>query len=129
MMSTIVVYFLVPGSIAEHPTQYSILCFREATLSYIALWLADAVGRVAFNDARLHGVKVATERAHCARGRSSATSDDGFSAQLLCLDRNPRLSGHNVLEDLVDVGEILNAPGPYERNDVTLDAASVGDDR
>jgi hypothetical protein len=52
-------------------------------------------------------------------------------AQLLGLDRHPRFPGHNVLEDLVDVGlgEILNSPGPYQRNYVTFDAAGVGDDR
>ena len=56
---------------------------------------------------------------------------NGLSAQLLGLDRNPRLSGHDVLEDLVDIslGEVLNPPGPYEWNNVTLNAASVGGDR
>jgi hypothetical protein len=45
--------------------------------------------------------------------------------------RNPLLSGHDLLEDLFDVGlgEILNATGPYEPNDLMLNAASVGDDR
>ena len=49
----------------------------------------------------------------------------------LVFDRNPRFSGHDVLEDLVDVSlrQILDPPGPYEGNDVTLDTASVGDDR
>src|SRR5216684_3508647 len=68
------------------------------------------------------------EKTHGACGRSSAASDDGLSAQLLGLDRNPCLSGHDVLEDLVDVGlgEILDPPGPYKRNDVTLNAAFFG---
>jgi len=61
--------------------------------------------RVAFNDAGFDGVgKDAAEKTNGPRSRSSATSDDGLSAQLLGLDRNPRLSGHDVLEDLVDVG-------------------------
>ena len=88
------------------------------------------MGRVAFDDARVDCVGEDTaEKAHGARGRSSAAANDGLSAQLLGLDRNPRLSGHDVLQDLVDVGfgEFLDPPSPYERNYVTLDAASVGD--
>jgi hypothetical protein len=88
--------------------------------------------RVTLDDPCLDGVgKNAAEKSNGTRGRSGAASDDGLSAQLLGLDRNPRLSGHDVLEDLIDVGlgEILDPPGPYERNDVTLDTASVGDDR
>ena len=90
------------------------------------------MGRVAFDNTRFDGIgKDAAEKTHGARGRSSAASDDGLSAQLLGLDRNPRLSRHDVLEDFVDVGlgEVLNPPGPYERNNVTFDAAGVGDDR
>jgi hypothetical protein len=66
-----------------------------------------------------------------ARGRSRTASDDRLSAQLLGLDRDLRLSGHDVLENLVDIGlgEILDPPGPYEWNNVTLNAASVGGDR
>jgi hypothetical protein len=73
----------------------------------------------------------AAEKTNRARGRSSAASDDGLAAQLLGLDRNPRLSGHDVLEDLIDVGlgEILDPPSPDERNYVTFDTASIGDDR
>ena len=88
--------------------------------------------RVTLDDPCLDGVgKNAAEKTNGTRGRSSAASDDGLSAQLLGLDRNPRFSGHDVLEDLVDVSlrQILDPPGPYEGNDVTLDTASVGDDR
>jgi hypothetical protein len=55
----------------------------------------------------------AAEQTNGTRGRSSAASDDGLSAQLLGLDRDPGLSGHDVLEDLVDVslGEILDPLG------------------
>ncbi len=90
------------------------------------------MSRVAFNDAGFDGVgENAAEETNGARSRSSAASDDVLSAQLLGLDRNPRLSGHDVLENLVDVGlgEILNSPGPDKRNYVTLNAAGVGDDR
>src|SRR5712664_668059 len=124
--------FLVLGAVAEHPTQNSILRLRQSTLSHVVLWLADAMCRVALDDPCLDGVgKNAAEKTDGTRGRSSAASDDGLSAQLLGLDRNPRFSGHDVLEDLVDVSlrQILDPPGPYERNDVTLDTASVGDDR
>jgi hypothetical protein len=87
--------------------------------------------RVALDNPCLDGVgKNAAEKTNRTRGRSGATSDGGLSAQLLGLDRNPRFSGHDVLEDLVDVSlrQILDPPGPYEGNDVTRDTASVGDD-
>ena len=90
------------------------------------------MGRIALNDARFDSIgKDATKKSHGARGRSRTAPDDCFAAQLLSLDRNPRFSGHDVLEDLVDVSlrQILDPPGPYEGNDVTLDTASVGDDR
>ena len=90
------------------------------------------MGWIALNDARFDGIgKDATKKSHGARGRSRAAPDDCFAAQLFGLDRNPRFSGHDVLEDLVDVSlrQILDPPGPYEGNDVTLDTASVGDDR
>ena len=90
------------------------------------------MGWVALDDARFDGVgKDATKKTHGARGRSRTTPDNCLAAQLLGLDRNPRLSGHDVLEDLVDVGlgEILNPPSAYERNYVTLNTASVRDDR
>src|SRR5216684_8512816 len=44
--------FLLLGGLAEHPTQNSILRLRQSTLSHVVLWLADAMSRVAFNDAR-----------------------------------------------------------------------------
>jgi hypothetical protein len=49
----------------------------------------------------------------------------------LVLTETRGLSGHDILEDFIDVslGEILNPTSPYKRNDVTLDATSVGDDR
>src|SRR5258708_14762025 len=124
--------FLLLGDRAEHPTQNSILRLRQSTLSHVVLWLADAMCRVDLNDPCLDGVgKNAAEKTNGTRGRSSATSDDGLSAQLLGLDRNPRSSGHDVLKDLVDVSlrQILDPPGPYEGNDVTRDTASVRDDR
>src|SRR5260221_13135069 len=89
------------------------------------------MGRVAFNDAGLDGVgEDPAEKTNGPRSRSSATSDDGLSAQLLGLDRNPRLSGHDVLEDLVDVGlgEVLDPSRSQKWNDVALDAARVGGD-
>jgi hypothetical protein len=57
--------------------------------------------------------KDAPEKTNGTRGCSSAASDDGLSAQLPGLDRHPGLSGHDVFEDLVDVGlvEILDSPG------------------
>src|SRR5882757_2417736 len=103
--------FLVLGAVAEHPTQNSILRLRQSTLSHVVLWLADAMGRVAFDNTRFDGVgKDATKKTDGTRGCSSAASDDGLPPQLLGLDRNPRFSGHDVLENLVDVGlgEILN---------------------
>ncbi len=124
--------FLLLGGRVEHPTQNSILRLRQSALSHVVLWLADAMCRVALDDPCLDGVgKNAAEKTNGTRGRSSAASDDGLSAQLLGLDRNPRLSGHDVLEDLVDVSlrQILDPPGPYEGNDVTLDTAGVSDDR
>src|SRR5882724_1094889 len=124
--------FLLLGGLAEHPTQNSIFRLRQSTLSHVVLWLADAMCRIALDDPCLDGVgKNAAEKTNGTRGSSSAASDDGLSAQLLGLDRNSRFSGHDVLEDLVDVslGEILDPPGPYEGNDVTLDTASIGDDR
>jgi hypothetical protein len=90
------------------------------------------MGRVAFNNARFDGVgKDATKKTDGARSRSSTASDDGLSAQLLGLDRSSRLTGHDVLKDLVDVGfgEVLDPPGSYEGNDVPLDTAGIGDDR
>src|SRR5207245_494835 len=123
--------FVALGGVAEHLTQYSILRLGKPTLSYVVLWLADAVGRVALDDTDFDGVgKDAAEETNGTRGRSSTASDDRLSSQFLGLDRDLRLSGHDVLEDLVDVGlgEILDPPGPYERNNVTLNAASVGDD-
>jgi hypothetical protein len=122
--------FLLLGGVAEHPTQYSILRLREPTLPHVVLWLAES--RVALDNPCFDGVgKDAAEKTDGTRGRSSTASDDGLSAQLLGLDRNPRFSGHNVLENLVDVGlsEILNPPGTYEWNNVTLEAAGVGDNR
>lgn len=69
-----------------------------------------------------------TDGACCGTG---ATANNGFSAQLFSPDRNPRLSSHDVLQHLVDVSlcEVFNAPRAYERNDVTFNAACVGDDR
>src|SRR5258705_7508884 len=124
--------FLLFGGLAEHSTQNSILRFRQSTLSHVVLRLADAMGWVALDDPCLDGVgKDAAEKTNGTRGRSSATSDDSLSAQLLSLDRNPRFPGHDVLEDLVDVSlrQILDPPAPYEGNNVTLDTASIGDDR
>src|SRR6266852_5404791 len=121
--------FLLLGGVAEHPTQYSILRLREPTLSHIVLWLADAMGRVALDNPCFVGVgKDATKKTHGACGRSCTPLDDCFAAQLFGLDRNPRLSGHNVLEDLVDIGlgEILDPPCPYERNNVALNTTGVG---
>src|SRR5260370_3769865 len=99
---------------------------------FIVLRVANAMGGIALDDARLDGIgKDATKKSHGASGRSRTAPDDCFAAQLLGLDRNPRLSGHDVLEDLVDIGlgEILNSPGPYERNYVRLNTSSVRDDR
>src|SRR6266851_8554156 len=97
--------FVVLGSVAEHLTQYSILRLGKPTLSYIVLWLADAMGRIALDDAGFDGVsKDAAEKTNRACGRSRTASDDRLSAQLLGLDRDLRLSGHDVLEDPVDVG-------------------------
>src|SRR6266436_8611672 len=124
--------FLLLGGLAEHPTQNSILRLRKSTLSHVVLWLADAMCRVALDDPCFDGIgKNAAEKTNGTRGSSSAASDDGLSAQLLGLDRNPRFSGHDVLENLVDVSlrQVLDPPGPYEGNDVTLDAAGVGDNR
>src|SRR5712664_3668302 len=124
--------FLLLGGLAEHPTQNSIFRLRQSTLSHVVLWLADAMWRIARDDRRLDGVgKNAAEETNSTRGRSSAASDDGLSAQLLGFDRNPRFPGHDVLEDLVDISlrHIFNPPGAYEGDDVTLDTASVGDDR
>jgi hypothetical protein len=47
------------------------------------------------------------------------------------IDQNSRLSGHDVLEDLVNVGlgEILSPAGPQKRNNnVAFNVASDGDD-
>src|ERR1700738_12589 len=114
-MSTIVAYFscLAAGR-AEHPTQNSILRLRQSTLSHVVLWLADAMCRVTLDDPCLDGVgKNAPEKTNGTRGRSGAATDNGFSAELFGLDRNPRLSGHDVLQHLVDVRlcEVFNAPG------------------
>jgi hypothetical protein len=50
------------------------------------------MGRVALDDSCFDGVgKDAAEETNGTRGRSSAASDDGLSAQLLGFDRNPRL--------------------------------------
>ena len=70
-------------------------------------------------------------RTNGTRGRSRATFDDGLSAQLLGLDRNPRLAGHDVFEHFVDVGlgEVLDPSWPQKWNDMPLNAASVGGDR
>jgi hypothetical protein len=90
------------------------------------------VRRIGFNNARFDGVGEDTaKKTDGACSRSCSAADNSLSAQFLCLHRNPRLSGHDVLEGLVDVGpgEILNPPGPNKWNDVTLYAASVGDDR
>ncbi len=76
------------------------------------------MSRVAFNDAGLDGVGENTaEETNGARSRSSAASDDGLSAQLFCFYRNPRLSGRDFFEDLVDVGfgEILDPERPTLR--------------
>src|SRR6266851_1614397 len=124
--------FVALGGVAEHLTQYSILRLGKPTLSYIVLWLANAMGRVALDDTGVDGVgKDVAEKTNRARGRSRTASDDRLSAQLLGLDRNLRLSGHDVLEDLVDVGlgEVLDPPGPYEWNNVALNAANVSGDR
>src|SRR5882757_5254119 len=89
------------------------------------------MSRVAFNDAGFDGVREnAAEETNGARSRSSAASDDGLSAQLLGLDRNPRLSGHDVLEDLVDVGlgEILDSSRSQKWDDVAFNTAGVGGD-
>src|SRR5882724_2580074 len=62
--------FLLLGGVSEHPTQYSILRLRESTLSYIVLWLANAMGWVALDDARLDRVgENAAKETHGARGR------------------------------------------------------------
>src|SRR5258707_4381972 len=90
------------------------------------------MGWIALDDARFDGIgKDATKKSHGARGRSRTAPDDCFAAQLLGLDRNPRLSGHDVLEDLADVGlcQVFDPPGPYERNYVKLNTASVRDHR
>jgi hypothetical protein len=93
--------FLVLGAVAEHLTQYSILGLGEPTLSYVILRPTDAMGWIALDDARFDGVgKDATKKTHGARGSSRTAPDDCFAAQLLGLDRNPRLSGHDVPEDL-----------------------------
>jgi hypothetical protein len=56
------------------------------------------MGRVALDDPCFDGIgKDAAEKADGTRGRSSAASDDGLSAELFGLDRNPRFSGHDVL--------------------------------
>ena len=86
------------------------------------------MGRVALDDPCFDGLgEDASEKTNGARSRSSTASNDGLSAQLFGLHRNSRLSGHDVLEHLIDVGlgEILDPPGPYERNDVTLYAAGI----
>jgi hypothetical protein len=103
---------IVPGSYGASGLVFDIP-LREPTLSYIVLWLADAMGGVAFDDASVDGIgKDATKKTHGARGRSRTAPDDRRCAQLLCLDRNPRLSRHDILEDLVEVGlgEVLDPP-------------------
>ena len=89
------------------------------------------MSRVAFNDAGFDSVgENAAEETNGARSRSSAASDDGLSAQLLGLDRDPRLSSHYVFEDLVDVGlgDVLDPSRSQKWDDVALDTARVGGD-
>ena len=69
---------------------------------------------IGFDNTRFDGVgEDPAEKTNGAGGRSSAAANDGFSAQLLGLDQSPRLSGHDVLEDFVDIGlgEILDPSG------------------
>src|SRR6266481_4423024 len=123
--------FLLLDGLAEHPTQNSILRLRQPPLSHVVFWLADAVCRVALDDPCLDGVgKNAAEKTNSTRGRSSPASDDGLSAELLGLDRNPRLSGHDVLEDLVDVGlgEVLDPSRSQKWDAMALNTAGVGGD-
>lgn len=89
------------------------------------------MGRVTFNDAGLDGIgENAAEKTYRPRGRSRTASDNCLSAQLLGLDRNPRLAGHDVFEHFVDVGlgEVLDPSWPQKRDDMALNTASVGGD-
>jgi hypothetical protein len=89
------------------------------------------MSRVAVDDPCLDGVgKDAAEKTNRARGRSSAASDDGLAAQLLGLDRNPRLSAMMSLRTLLMsvLVRSLTRRVPM-RNYVTFDTASIGDDR
>src|SRR3977135_540554 len=92
MMSTTVAYFSRLAPSRSIRPQNSILRLRQSTLSHVVLWLADAMGRVAFDNTRFDGVgKDATNKTDGTRGCSSAASDDGLPPQLLGLNRNPRL--------------------------------------
>src|SRR5579863_7520375 len=86
---------------------------------------------VCLDDAGLLSMgKDASEQTDGPRGGADASPHNGFAAQLLSLDTDARLTGHDVLQDLVDVGldEILHAPRTDERQYMTVYAASVGDD-
>lgn len=99
-------------SCAQHLTQRPVLRFREPAGADVVLRLPQAMGRIDRYDTGLDGVgeNAAKEPDRTCR-RSSAATDDGLATQLLRLDRHSRLAGHNVLQDLVDVGlgQVLHA--------------------
>ena len=90
---------------AQHLAQRPILRFREPAGADVVLRLPQAVGRIGGDDASFDRIgEDAAEEPDGSRGRSGAAADDRLAAQLLRLDGNSRLAGHDVLQDLVDVG-------------------------
>ncbi|VDS09314.1 hypothetical protein PARHAE_02513 [Paracoccus haematequi] len=115
----------------QHVAESAILCLGKPALADIVLRLFDAMRWVAIDDAGIEGLgKDAARKTYRACRRTGAAPHDGLPAQLLRLDRHAGLTGHDVLQDLVDVSfrQILHPPRADQRDDVAFDAACVGND-
>ena len=99
----VLLVLLRPRAAFAPSVRYSASVSRR--LADIVFRLPQTMGRIGGDDAGFDRVgENAAEEPDGSRRCSGAASDDGLAAQLLRLDRDSRLAGHDVLEDLVDVG-------------------------
>lgn len=121
----------VLGRFGEDTAEGPILLLIQPTLPHRIFWLADTMRGVGLDDAKLVpriGEDAAQQPYRAARG-AQATPDDRLAAQLLRLLAHSRLAAHDVFHHRrhVGLGDLSNALGAEERNDMARDPAKIGD--
>lgn len=118
--------------VLQKATQRPILGFTQSSVPNLVSRLLEAVCRVLVNDPRFNRVcEDAAEEAHGADGGTAAAAYDRLAAQFLRLHHDARLTGNDILHQVVHVrlGDVLDPARAEQRNDVPPYAPDIGRNR